>query len=157
MLIYCRMVENKAIPAECWREAFICFIDLVHFCEMFSKYFSFGYRITNCPKLLKCSSVLENSSKRRVWNLELILCWRNLLWKFCPLDGDRGHCNLVQLSDAVQEQGWNQSLVAELGPSSVRSWRKKEGWWTMVLTSAQRISSFHVTSLFSIRQLKLPL
>lgn len=27
------------------REVFICFIDLVHFCEMFSMYFSFGYKI----------------------------------------------------------------------------------------------------------------
>lgn len=35
---------NKCVPAECSREALICFIDSGHFCEMFSMYFLFSYK-----------------------------------------------------------------------------------------------------------------
>lgn len=65
--------ENKAVPAECWGEAFICFIDLVHFCEMFSMYFSFGYKMY--PQMIVAAIKLHypgESSKKRVWNLQMI-------------------------------------------------------------------------------------
>lgn len=38
------MVGNESVPAERWREARVFFIDFIHFCNMFSMYFLFGYK-----------------------------------------------------------------------------------------------------------------
>lgn len=44
LLVCFRMVGNDSVPAVSWREAPVCFIDLVHFCDMFSMYLLFSYK-----------------------------------------------------------------------------------------------------------------
>lgn len=103
--------ENKAVPAESWREAFICFIDLVHYCEMFSMCFSFGYKMYSqtvlAAELLQCpgESLLKEGLE---FGNDSFVGEAFCRGKFCPLHIDRCHCNLVLFSD----RGWLSPLTA---------------------------------------------
>lgn len=54
--------------------------------------------------LLYYFSVLENSSKRKVWNLQMVLLLEKpfVQGALCPLDMDRHDCNLYIFSDLDQ-------------------------------------------------------
>ena len=107
--------ENKAVPAECWGEAFICFIDLVHFCEMFSMYFSFGYKmypqmIVAAIKLHYPGEQLQKESLEFANDFFFFFCFgKAFCWeKHCPLDMGRGKCNLCTF---FGDLGWFGSVT----------------------------------------------
>lgn len=142
--------ENKAVPAECWREAFICFIDLVHFCEMFSMYFSIWLQnvSTNGPGSCTASVSWRIAPKEELRICKWFFCWRSFLsTELCPLDVDRHNYNLYTFSDldwlsslTVWQYEWNGSLGIQTSTfNSLLSTKPGRSW---LLTSKQGILSF---------------